>query len=143
MAKGMVQAHIWAFFKKKRTAMSSFHTGRQLRDSYITITYGAKIHWYISYIIHSLYGQKNWDKLRNSWIQWVIHWFQSDPLPQGYMRHSEEISEFMCHITKYNGKQQIEWCKASRHWTLEQWKHGVMNHTFLFGSLMARSGVSR
>ena len=22
-----------------------------------------------------------------------------------------------------NAKHQLEWCKAQRHWTLEQWKH--------------------
>ena len=26
-------------------------------------------------------------------------------------------------ITMRNGKHRLEWCKAHRHWTLEQWKH--------------------
>ena len=26
-------------------------------------------------------------------------------------------------ITMHNAKRQLEWCKAHRHWTLEQWKH--------------------
>jgi hypothetical protein len=25
-------------------------------------------------------------------------------------------------ITMHNAKRQLEWCKAQRHWTLEQWK---------------------
>jgi hypothetical protein len=25
-------------------------------------------------------------------------------------------------ITMRNAKRQLEWCKAQRHWTLEQWK---------------------
>ncbi|CAI9567617.1 unnamed protein product, partial [Staurois parvus] len=26
-------------------------------------------------------------------------------------------------ITKCNAKRQMQWCKACRHWTLEQWRH--------------------
>jgi hypothetical protein len=26
-------------------------------------------------------------------------------------------------ITMHNAKRRLEWCKAHRHWTLEQWKH--------------------
>jgi hypothetical protein len=26
-------------------------------------------------------------------------------------------------ITMCNAKRWLEWCKAHRHWTLEQWKH--------------------
>jgi ribonucleotide reductase beta subunit family protein with ferritin-like domain len=25
-------------------------------------------------------------------------------------------------ITMHNAKNRMEWCKAHRHWTLEQWK---------------------
>jgi hypothetical protein len=34
-------------------------------------------------------------------------------------------------ITMHNTKHQLEWCKAHRHWTLEQWNvlSGVINHT--------------
>ena len=28
-------------------------------------------------------------------------------------------------ITMRNTKHRLEWCKARRHWTLEQWKHVV------------------
>jgi hypothetical protein len=34
-------------------------------------------------------------------------------------------------ITMHNANRLLEWSKAHRHWTLEQWKHvpGVMNQT--------------
>ena len=44
-------------------------------------------------------------------------------------------------ITMRNAKRWLEWCKALRHWTLEQWKHvGVMNHASPSGSPADESG---
>jgi hypothetical protein len=35
-------------------------------------------------------------------------------------------------ITMRNAKRRLEWCKARRHWTLEQWKRVLWSHTPLF-----------
>ncbi len=40
------------------------------------------------------------------------------------------------HITKNYAKGQIEWSKARRYWTLEQWKPVLWRDESLFGSLM-------
>ena len=44
-----------------------------------------------------------------------------------------------------NAKRWLEWCKAWRHWTLEQWKHSldVMNHASQSGSPTDESGFGR
>jgi hypothetical protein len=31
-----------------------------------------------------------------------------------------------------NAKRRLEWCKAHRHWTLEQWKHVLWSDDSLF-----------
>ena len=35
-------------------------------------------------------------------------------------------------LTMRNVKSRLEWCKARRHWTLEQWKHVLWSDESLF-----------
>ncbi|CAI9560127.1 unnamed protein product [Staurois parvus] len=35
------------------------------------------------------------------------------------------------YITKCNAERQMQWCKACRHWTLEQWRCSLENSTCL------------
>ena len=35
-------------------------------------------------------------------------------------------------FTMRNAKRQLEWCKACRHWTLEQWKHVLWSQESCF-----------
>jgi hypothetical protein len=51
-------------------------------------------------------------------------------------------------ITMHNAKCLLEWCKASRHWTIGRWSSekelpGVMNHASFSGSPMDESGLGR
>ncbi|CAI9593111.1 unnamed protein product, partial [Staurois parvus] len=65
---------------------------------------------------------------RESFMEWVFHGRAAASKPS---------------ITKCNAKCQMPWCKARRHWTLEQCRRvlsGVTNHASLSGNLMDVSG---
>jgi len=38
------------------------------------------------------------------------------------------------YITKCKAKRRMQWCKACRHWTLEQWKHVFWSYASLSGN---------
>jgi hypothetical protein len=75
---------------------------------------------------------------------WLQHSIPSSKLPLEATTAQElELHEMGVHgraathmpkITMRNAKSQLEWYKACRHWTLEQWKHVLWSDESCFTS---------